>query len=120
MTLFSRRVIWFPYRFRGSRCRLQIADVSGSQRARKILAKRRAESPDKHRPEIPKGLCQAVLKCLEKDPDARFKSYAQLREALLPYAPLAETVTPAEGRATLHDAEGLGPHRRVRGEFRGP
>jgi len=55
------------------------------------VLERPAESPAKRRPELPAGLCRAVLRCLEKDPDKRFRSYAELREALLPYASAAPT-----------------------------
>ncbi|WP_160164592.1 protein kinase domain-containing protein [Pedosphaera parvula] len=49
------------------------------------VLERRAESPAKWRPEIPKGLGRVVLRCLEKDAGDRFASYDKLREALLPY-----------------------------------
>lgn len=50
-----------------------------------------AESPARHRAGLPQRLCQAVLRCLEKNPDARFQDYAGLRAALLPYASSAPT-----------------------------
>jgi uncharacterized RDD family membrane protein YckC len=50
-----------------------------------------AESPAKYRREIPKALCAAVLRCLAKDPLARFKDYAELRAALMPFASTAPT-----------------------------
>ena len=50
-----------------------------------------AESPAKLRPGIPKGLCRAVLRCLEKQPAQRFRNYAELRQALLPFASAAPT-----------------------------
>jgi len=53
------------------------------------VLERPAESPAKWRPEIPKGLCRAVLRCLEKQPAKRFKNYAELRNALLPYSSAA-------------------------------
>jgi serine/threonine protein kinase len=55
----------------------------------KLLAtvlERTAESPKKWRPEIPQGLAQVVLRCLEKQPTDRFKTYDELRQALLPFA----------------------------------
>lgn len=50
-----------------------------------------AESPARHRAGLPRRLCQAVLRCLEKNPDARFQDYAVLRAALWPYASTAPT-----------------------------
>jgi hypothetical protein len=50
-----------------------------------------AESPAQWRPELPKGLCRAVLRCLEKQPAKRFRNYARLRDALLPYGSAAPT-----------------------------
>jgi eukaryotic-like serine/threonine-protein kinase len=51
----------------------------------------RPPSPAKWRRDIPKELCRTVLRCLEKDPDERFKTYADLRDALYPYASTAPT-----------------------------
>ncbi len=48
-----------------------------------------AESPARQRAALPRRLCQTVLRCLEKNPDARFQDYAGLRAALLPYASTA-------------------------------
>ena len=53
------------------------------------VLERPAESPAKSRPGIPQGLCQIVLRCLEKDPGERFKTYADLRDALIPYSSTA-------------------------------
>jgi hypothetical protein len=50
----------------------------------KVL-EQRPESPVSLRPGIPGGLARAVLHCLDKDPGARFQSYAALRKVLLPY-----------------------------------
>jgi eukaryotic-like serine/threonine-protein kinase len=55
------------------------------------VLERRAESPDKRRPGLPSGLCRVVLRCLEKDPEKRFRTYDGLRKALLPYASVAPT-----------------------------
>jgi uncharacterized RDD family membrane protein YckC len=50
-----------------------------------------AASPAALRPDLPKGLCRAVLRCLEKQPAQRFRNYAELRQALLPFASAAPT-----------------------------
>ncbi len=54
-----------------------------------------APSPRKFRSNLPRGLAKAVLRCLEKQPAERFKSYDDLRQALAPYsanAPLPATL----------------------------
>ncbi len=55
------------------------------------VLERAPESPARLRPELPDGLCRAVLRCLEKQPAKRFRNYAELRSALLPYSPAAPT-----------------------------
>ena len=50
------------------------------------VLEKRPQSPASLRAGIPGGLARAVLHCLNKDPGARFQSYAALRKALLPYA----------------------------------
>ena len=55
------------------------------------VLEQRAPSPRKFRPEIPQGLAKAVLRCLEKQPGERFKSYADLARALTPYSSTAPT-----------------------------
>ncbi|MCX5682717.1 MAG: RDD family protein, partial [Planctomycetota bacterium] len=55
------------------------------------VLERPAESPAALRRDIPKGLCAAVLRCLEKLPARRFRNYGELRAALLPYASAAPT-----------------------------
>jgi serine/threonine protein kinase len=60
----------------------------------KLLAtvlEQRAESPRKHRSEIPQRLAAITLRCLQKQPSERFKDYAELRKALLPFASAAPT-----------------------------
>ena len=52
-------------------------------------------SPRRLRPEIPKGLSQIILRCLEKEPKNRYKTYAELQRALQPFA------SPAPDPATL-------------------
>jgi serine/threonine-protein kinase len=43
--------------------------------------------PCARRPEVPRGVADAVLACLEKNPSRRPQSVAQLAELLAPYAP---------------------------------
>ena len=39
------------------------------------------------RPDIPEGLEQVILRCIEKDRERRFRTVAELAHALMPYAP---------------------------------
>ncbi len=66
------------------------------------VLERPAESPARFRPEIPKGLCQVVLRCLEKQPSRRFRGYADLRAALLPFASAAPTPATLGWRALAY------------------
>jgi uncharacterized RDD family membrane protein YckC len=43
------------------------------------------------RPDVPRGVEQVVLRCLAKQAQHRFKTYDQLREALLPFSSIAPT-----------------------------
>lgn len=51
----------------------------------KVL-ERQPESPSKLQPEISSELSKVVMRCLEKQPTARYGSYAELRNALLPFS----------------------------------
>ncbi len=51
----------------------------------KVL-ERQPEVPDKLRPEISSELSKVVMRCLEKQPTARFGNYAELRNALMPFS----------------------------------
>ena len=55
------------------------------------VLEQRAPSPRKFRPVVPKGLARTVLRCLEKQPAERFKSYTELTQALTPYCSTAPT-----------------------------
>jgi len=55
---------------------------------------KQAEAPSALRSEIPAELSRTILKCLAKDRRARFQSYSELREALLPFR--AAEVEPAK------------------------
>ena len=55
------------------------------------VLEQRAPSPRQFRPEVPQGLAKAVLRCLEKQPGERFKSYSDLARALTPYSSTAPT-----------------------------
>jgi serine/threonine-protein kinase len=43
-------------------------------------------SPKVHRPELPDELCAAILKCLAKDPEARFANVGEVAHAFEPFA----------------------------------
>jgi serine/threonine-protein kinase len=47
------------------------------------------------RPQVPEALEAVVLRCLEKEPDARFPGVAELAEALLPFASEASRASAA-------------------------
>jgi tRNA A-37 threonylcarbamoyl transferase component Bud32 len=54
---------------------------------------------DTVRPEIPKGLAEAVARCLEKDPAGRFQNVAALARALSPFGtPASATLVERIGR----------------------
>ena len=55
------------------------------------VLEQRPPSPRQFRPEIPKGLARVVLRCLEKQSGERFRSYADLAQALAPYSSTAPT-----------------------------
>jgi uncharacterized RDD family membrane protein YckC len=55
------------------------------------VLEKRAPSPRQFRKEIPPGLANVVLRCLEKQSGERFKSYDELRQALAPYTSVAPT-----------------------------
>ena len=55
------------------------------------ILERTPDSPARWRSGLPPGLCRVILKCLEKVPKNRFRSYAEFRNALLPYSSVAPT-----------------------------
>jgi uncharacterized RDD family membrane protein YckC len=55
------------------------------------VLERQPDSPAQWRPDLPDGLCRAILRCLSKQPSKRFKNYAELRNALLPFSSVAPT-----------------------------
>ena len=74
-----------------------------------IAAKIAAGAPAELRagcPEAPEGLAAIVRRCLEKDPAQRFRSMAELAQALAPYAPGSPAPAPTRRRGAL--AVGLG------------
>jgi len=50
------------------------------------VAQEKAPSPKTFRTELPDALCDAVLKCLEKDPGDRFANVGELAHAFEPFA----------------------------------
>jgi serine/threonine protein kinase len=63
------------------------------------VLEKQPEAPQQVRSEIPSELSKIVARCLAKAPSARYQSYDQLREALLPYRNLAQE--PAKPRARI-------------------
>lgn len=58
------------------------------------VLERAPESPAKLRPEIPDGLAEIVLRCLEKQPGKRYKDYDGIRQALFPFSSTAPKPAP--------------------------
>lgn len=71
------------------------------------VLERRADSPAKWRAGLPGLLCRIVLRCLEKDPERRFRNYAELRDALLPFGSAAPTPATLNLRLLAWLADGL-------------
>jgi eukaryotic-like serine/threonine-protein kinase len=44
-------------------------------------------APNQHRPEVPKGLSDAILRCLQRAPEDRFADVGELVTALAPFTP---------------------------------
>ncbi len=55
------------------------------------VLEQRPPSATKFRSDIPAGLAKVLLRCLEKQPGERFKSYGDLARALAPYGSIAPT-----------------------------
>jgi hypothetical protein len=64
-------------------------DVPNMVQLLATVLEQRAPSPRQFRPEVSKGLAKVVLRCLEKQSGERFKSYADLAQALAPYSSTA-------------------------------
>ncbi|MCG8462587.1 MAG: protein kinase [Holophagales bacterium] len=72
------------------------------QNAVQIVAnavRQEAKRPSEQRPEVPPGLERLVLRCLSKEPGARFASYRSLRDALLPFSSREAEPAPMKVRA---------------------
>jgi len=54
------------------------------------ILERRPVSPRQLRQSVPKGLASVVMRCLEKRPEDRYRSYEELARALAPYGPLRQ------------------------------
>jgi eukaryotic-like serine/threonine-protein kinase len=66
-----------------------------------------APSPKKLRAEIPQGLANVVLRCLQKQPGERFKTYDELRQALAPFSSEAPVPAPLAIRFVAHTVDGI-------------
>jgi serine/threonine-protein kinase len=66
--------------------------------------------PSAHRPDVPPELDRAILRCLERKPDARWQSAGELARAIAPHAPGAEVAVDRIER-TLADTD---PERSIR------
>jgi len=55
------------------------------------VLEQRAPSPRRFRAEVPPGLANVVLRCLEKQPGDRFSNYQELLQVLAPYGSAAPT-----------------------------
>jgi serine/threonine protein kinase len=51
-----------------------------------MIAQDPAVTPRAHRPDLPEGLAEVVLRCLQKEPEGRFPSIAALVSALVPFS----------------------------------
>jgi serine/threonine protein kinase len=56
------------------------------------------------RPNLPVGLADVVMKCLEKDADRRYSDVAELAEALLPFAPTRALVSAERSSSVMRGA----------------
>ncbi len=66
-----------------------------------------APSPRKFRAAIPRGLANAVLRCLQKQPGDRFRNYDELRQALAPFSSDAPIPAPLGLRFAAGMADGM-------------
>src|ERR1043166_841229 len=66
-----------------------------------------APSPKKFRPEVPQGLANAILRCLQKQAGERFKSYDELRQALGPFSSDAPIPAPLALRFAAGVTDGV-------------
>ncbi|MFO0734239.1 MAG: serine/threonine-protein kinase [Labilithrix sp.] len=69
--------------------------------------------PTVHRPEIPAGLSDAVMRCLEKEPSKRWNNVGELAAALEPFGPADKKGTAARTAGILAAGD---PKARPRGE----
>jgi serine/threonine-protein kinase len=83
----------------------------GSNPGELIKAIAVAEAPDLARvaPDVPAGLCQAVMKTLRKDPARRFQSTDELAAALAPYGPPGAYLSSPPSRRPSMPEPVLGP-----------
>lgn len=65
----------------------------------------REDTPDlaMRRPDVPRGLCEIVARCMRRDPEERYADAAELAAALLPFATLDEAALADPAAASQRD-----------------
>jgi serine/threonine protein kinase len=72
--------------------------AAGAMQMLAAVLEKSPESPRARRPEIPQGLAQVVLRCLEKKPADRYQSYPELRRALIEFSSDVPPLAPLRAR----------------------
>jgi eukaryotic-like serine/threonine-protein kinase len=72
------------------------------------VLEREPEPLQEIRSDLPDGLAEVVMKCLEKDPEHRFTDVAELATALLPFAPTRALVSAERSSSVMKGARRAG------------